>query len=148
MPGPTPNPSLVTFLGTPFYLWPLQGCSLGPLGHTVTPCPLEPSPSLSWSLMCQRGRGTRHQGGFWWHLYTGVECGWNSLSSSVPIACRSSLGRDRTQATEWPQLQQWQHWILNPLRHQGTPPALCFLNPMLFWADAPVHIIRSTDSNK
>ena len=28
---------------------------------------------------------------------------------------------------QWPKPQQWQHWILNPLSHQGTPIFLFFL---------------------
>ena len=37
------------------------------------------------------------------------------------FGCRSSQARDWTYTTLWPKPQQWQHQILNPLCHQGTP---------------------------
>ena len=39
----------------------------------------------------------------------------------TPMAHGSPWARDRTSAKQQAETQQWQHQILKPLRHQGTP---------------------------
>ena len=43
MPLPTQNPSLATYLGTPFSAWPLWGSRLGPPGRTDPPALWSPA---------------------------------------------------------------------------------------------------------
>ena len=44
---------------------------------------------------------------------------------SAPTACGSSRSGIKL-LQQWPKPLQWQHWILNPLSHMGTPQMLIF----------------------
>ena len=49
------------------------------------------------------------------------------LFLAVPQHIEAPKPRAEHTPQHWPKLLQWQHWILNPLSHKGTPPLISYM---------------------